>query len=117
MLDEIYANSLTVLYRLLFVLHAEARELLPLRESTLYCEEYSLYTIVRQAAKRIDSGLPLLQDSAHTWTRLSLPSPNLVPRNLPGRLRIAPPWRSHLRRAGRYRKSLILYPRRKGAPP
>jgi type I restriction-modification system DNA methylase subunit len=70
MLAEIYANSLTVLYRLLFVLYAEARELLPLRTSALYREEYSLYAIVREAAKRIDSGMPLLQDSTRTWAKL-----------------------------------------------
>jgi len=35
-LKRIYDNSLTVLYRLLFVLYAEVRELLPLRESPAY---------------------------------------------------------------------------------
>ncbi len=42
-LATIYSNSLIVLYRLLFVLYAEARELLPLRESPTYRDEYSLY--------------------------------------------------------------------------
>jgi hypothetical protein len=35
-LREIYDNSLIVLYRLLFVLYAESRELLPVRESEMY---------------------------------------------------------------------------------
>ncbi|MFN8470236.1 MAG: Eco57I restriction-modification methylase domain-containing protein [Caldilineaceae bacterium] len=69
-LAEIYANSLTVLYRLLFVLYAEARELLPLRTSTAYREEYSLYAIVREAARRLDAGIPLLNDSTRTWAKL-----------------------------------------------
>ena len=57
MLREIYSNSLIVLYRLLFVLYAEARELLPLRESPGYRDEYSLYAVVRDVARRLDSGL------------------------------------------------------------
>ena len=70
MLREIYASSLIVLYRLLFVLYAEARELLPLRESARYCTEYSLYTVVRDVAKRLDSGLSLLTDTGQTWAKL-----------------------------------------------
>ncbi|NTW02534.1 MAG: N-6 DNA methylase, partial [Oscillochloris sp.] len=69
-LHAIYGNSLIVLYRLLFVLYAEARELLPLRESVDYREEYSLYATVREAARRIDSGMTLLVDTGRTWAKL-----------------------------------------------
>lgn len=69
-LREIYASSLTVLYRLLFILYAEARELLPLRASPGYREQYSLYALVRDAARRLDSGVTLLADTGQTWARL-----------------------------------------------
>ncbi|NJN15147.1 MAG: hypothetical protein HC822_02020 [Oscillochloris sp.] len=69
-LQVIYANSLIVLYRLLFVLYAEARELLPLRENLAYREDYSLYALVRDAGKRLDSGMSLLTDTGRTWARL-----------------------------------------------
>ncbi len=69
-LQAIYANSLIVLYRLLFVLYAEARELLPLRASADYREEYSLYAVVREAARRLDSGMTLLVDTGRTWAKL-----------------------------------------------
>jgi hypothetical protein len=69
-LREIYASSLIALYRLLFVLYAEARELLPLRESAAYREEYSLYAVAREAARRLDSGVTLLADTGRTWAKL-----------------------------------------------
>lgn len=69
-LREIYASSLIALYRLLFVLYAEARELLPLRESPAYREEYSLYAVAREAARRLDSGVTLLADTGRTWAKL-----------------------------------------------
>nr|WP_129629324.1 Eco57I restriction-modification methylase domain-containing protein [Candidatus Oscillochloris fontis] len=69
-LKLIYDHSLIVLYRLLFVLYAEARELLPLRESAIYRHNYSLDAIKRKVAENIDSGLPLLTSSAIFWIRL-----------------------------------------------
>jgi hypothetical protein len=62
----LYSNSLIVLYRLLFVLYAEARELLPLRESPAYRDQYSLYSLVRDVARRLDSGVTLLTDTGQT---------------------------------------------------
>ncbi len=47
-LKQIYDHSLIVLYRLLFILYAEARELLPLRESASYRADYSLDAIKRE---------------------------------------------------------------------
>jgi hypothetical protein len=41
-LKEIYDASLIVLYRLLFVLHTESRELLPITANESYREDYSL---------------------------------------------------------------------------
>lgn len=59
-----------MLYRLLFVLYAEARELLPLRESEPYRRAYSLEAIKRAMAETRDSDLPLLAESATLWPRL-----------------------------------------------
>lgn len=41
-LKDIYSNSLILLYRLLFVFYAEARELLPLTASVSYRDNYSM---------------------------------------------------------------------------
>lgn len=69
-LKTIYDHCLIVLYRLLFVLYAEARELLPLRESEPYRRAYSLEAIKRSVAETLDSALPLLPNSATIWPRL-----------------------------------------------
>ena len=69
-LQTIYANSLIVLYRLLFILYAESRELLPLRENLSYRDDYSLYAMVRDVGRRLDSGMSLLVDTGRTWARL-----------------------------------------------
>ncbi|MBA2534861.1 MAG: class I SAM-dependent DNA methyltransferase, partial [Rubrobacter sp.] len=42
-LREIYDNSLILLYRLLFILYAESRDLLPVHESADYRDSYSLH--------------------------------------------------------------------------
>ena len=65
-LQEIYDNSLILLYRLLFVLYAEARELLPVRGSELYRESYSLHRIKHDVA----SGPKLLPTSGKLWNDL-----------------------------------------------
>ena len=69
-LKLIYDHSLIVLYRLLFVYYAEARELLPLRESEPYREFYSLEAIKREVTRRLDAGIKLLPSSATFWPRL-----------------------------------------------
>lgn len=69
-LKLIYDHCLIVLYRLLFALYAEARELLPLRESEAYRRAYSLEAIKREVANTLDSALPLLPGSALFWPRL-----------------------------------------------
>jgi hypothetical protein len=69
-LDEIYRNCLIVLYRMLFVFYAEARGLLPLRESEQYRRSYSLHILARDAARRIDERDLLLPTSMGYWARL-----------------------------------------------
>jgi hypothetical protein len=58
-LQAIYDHSLLLLYRLLFILYAEDRELLPVRENTAYRESYSLHALKRRIAREIDAGQPL----------------------------------------------------------
>ena len=69
-LDTIRDNSLIVLYRLIFILYAEARGLLPLRESRQYQDSYSLHAIKREVARELDFGRNLLPSSACLWPKL-----------------------------------------------
>jgi len=56
-LRQIYAAGLSLLYKLLFVLYAEARDLLPMRNAGY--REQSLTGLAEWAAERIDRRLPL----------------------------------------------------------
>ena len=47
-----------MLYRLLFILYAEARDLLPVRENAPYRESYSLQALKRAIARDLDGGQP-----------------------------------------------------------
>ena len=69
-LRDIYDNSLILLYRLIFILYAEARELLPLRENQTYRKSYSLLSIKRTIANNLDIHQPLLHTSALIWPYL-----------------------------------------------
>ncbi|HEX5416798.1 MAG TPA: N-6 DNA methylase, partial [Chloroflexota bacterium] len=69
-LKAIYDSSLIVLYRLLFILYAEARDLLPVRENDSYREHYSLRSITRDVADDLRRGVPLLSRTASLWQRL-----------------------------------------------
>ncbi len=69
-LREIYDSSLIVLYRLLFVLYAEARDLLPVNESEEYRVSYSLRAIKEEVAVKLDVGRRLLPNTATLWPRL-----------------------------------------------
>src|SRR5205823_1593850 len=53
----IYDNSLTLLYRLLFILYAEARDLLPLRSNPKYQRMYSLHAIKNDIVTSLQEGL------------------------------------------------------------
>lgn len=66
-LQDIYDNSLILLYRLLFILYAEARDLLALRESDLYREHYSLFEIKHRVAESLDAGHTLRSNSAKLY--------------------------------------------------
>ena len=61
-LHQIYRGSLSLLYKLLFVLYAEARSLLPV-QNPAYWEE-SLTRMARQFAERIDRG-QAISDATH----------------------------------------------------
>jgi len=69
-LREIYDNSLILLYRLLFVLYAESRDLLPIHESAGYRDSYSLYAIKHDVERNLTQGRSLLPTSATLWPRL-----------------------------------------------
>lgn len=69
-LKAIYDNSLIVLYRLLFVLYAESRGLLPIHVPA-YRDNYSLHSLKREVADRLDSQKPLLATSAKLWPQLT----------------------------------------------
>ena len=70
-LKEIYDNALIVLYRLLFILYAEARDLLPVRESEQYRDTYSLQAMKEGIARDLDGGRRLLPTSARLWPTLT----------------------------------------------
>jgi Eco57I restriction-modification methylase/restriction endonuclease TaqI-like protein len=70
-LKQIYDNGLILLYRLLFVLYAEARNLLPVEESAQYRDQYSLSAIKRSVAEDVRYGQTLLPGTATLWPRLT----------------------------------------------
>lgn len=65
----IYEHSLILLYRLLFIFYAEARDLLP-TENTAYKKRYSLRTIVQQIRQTLGEPLVLLPASGVIWAQL-----------------------------------------------
>lgn len=65
-LKEIHDNSLILLYRLLFILYAEYRDLLPLGENQYYTESYSLDVFKKEIADRLDKHEPIAT-STHGW--------------------------------------------------
>ncbi|MFH1085062.1 MAG: hypothetical protein V1772_04800, partial [Chloroflexota bacterium] len=69
-LKDIYDNSLIVLYRLLFVLYAEARGLLPVEVNVAYRESYSLRALARRAARDEDAHHPAVASVDDLWTQL-----------------------------------------------
>ncbi len=66
-LQQIYDHALIVLYRLLFILYAEARELLPLRTNRSYREIYSLYALANEITHYIDEDKELTPMSTKLW--------------------------------------------------
>jgi hypothetical protein len=69
-LRAIYDHSLIVLYRLLFILYAEDRDLLPVRERGSYRDIYSLYAIKRAVVSDLRTGRQLKRNSHRVWPQL-----------------------------------------------
>src|SRR4030043_1342143 len=69
-LKEIHDNSLILLYRLLFVLYAEHRDLLPLGVNRLYTESYSLDAFKKEVANRLDKNEPIATSTIGYWNKL-----------------------------------------------
>lgn len=69
-LKIIYDNSLIVLYRLLFILYAEDRNLLPAQTPGEYRDTFSLHAIKQSVARGLDAGRTLLPNSTRVWAQL-----------------------------------------------
>jgi len=70
-LKDIYDNSLTLLYRLLFVFYAEARELLPLTTNASYRENYSLRKLTHDIDEIFKKGYELSTSSTQYYHNIS----------------------------------------------
>lgn len=69
-LKAIYDNALIVLYRLLFIFYAEARELLPVQENVSYRENYSLDSIKKRIRRSLTTNTLFLPTTAILWAQL-----------------------------------------------
>jgi hypothetical protein len=70
-LKSLYDNSLTLLYRLLFVFYAEARELLPLTSNASYRENYSLRKLTHDIDEIFKKGYELSASSTQYYHYVS----------------------------------------------
>jgi len=70
-LKNIYDNSLTLLYRLLFVFYAEARELLPLTTNASYRENYSLRKLTHDIDEIFKRGYELSVSSTQYYHNIN----------------------------------------------
>lgn len=68
-LQEIYQGTLRLLYRLLFLLHAESRALLPL--SNKGYKQYSLMELKKKVSDRVDQDIPQSKRSYDSWYDLA----------------------------------------------
>jgi type I restriction-modification system DNA methylase subunit len=68
-LQRVYDNSLIVLYRILFVLFAESRGLLPVGERG-YRLQYSLFKLKQDLADNLDQNVPSSSSTAGIWKDL-----------------------------------------------
>lgn len=70
-LHTLYQQSLVLLYRLLFILYAESRDILPLQDNDAYKRQQSLYAIKKTVEHDITFRQPLLDaNNTSTYTRL-----------------------------------------------
>ncbi|MGH2510269.1 MAG: hypothetical protein ACRDHZ_23075, partial [Ktedonobacteraceae bacterium] len=67
--QKVYQNALILLYRLLFILYAEARGLLPIERKS-YEKRYSLLAIKQQIRQVLRDGDVLLTDAGIIWEQL-----------------------------------------------
>jgi hypothetical protein len=82
-LNDIYDNSLTLLYRLLFIFYAEARELLPLSSSSSYRDNYSMRKVTSDISDLIKKEAQL-SDHSKKFYQLMDSSFNLINAGDPG---------------------------------
>ena len=68
-LDEIHSNCLILLYRMLFVLYAESRGLLPLNNRD-YAIQYSLDQMAADVHEKLDGGIAYAPGANLYWTGL-----------------------------------------------
>ena len=68
-LDEIHTNSLILLYRVLFILYAESRGLLPV-ENPDYAAGYSLAALAETIHETLDRGDLIIPTISDYWARL-----------------------------------------------
>ncbi|MCZ6677710.1 MAG: N-6 DNA methylase [Candidatus Poribacteria bacterium] len=68
-LDEIHTNGLILLYRVLFILYAESRGLLPV-ENPDYAAHYSLAHLATEIHEKLDRGAPIIPTMTDYWARL-----------------------------------------------
>ena len=69
LLDEIRTNSLILLYRILFILYAESRDLLPLNNRD-YAMQYSLDHLATDIHENLDRRITPAPGVSLCWTRL-----------------------------------------------
>ena len=69
-LRSAYDNSLTLLYRLLFVFYAEARELLPLTTNQSYRDKYSNHKLTQEIDETLAKGYQLSSKSTIYYQRI-----------------------------------------------
>ena len=68
-LDEVRETTLILLYRLLFILYAEDRDLLPVRDERY--DDYALRKIRAEIQRRLDVGDTFSSTLAHYWPMLA----------------------------------------------
>ena len=68
-LEEIQTNCLILLYRVLFILYAESRDLLP-SDNLDYAMQYSLDHLATDSHETLDSGTAFAPGASLYWTRL-----------------------------------------------
>ena len=68
-LDEIHTNCLILLYRVLFILYAESRDLLPL-DNRNYAVQYSLNHLATDIHEKMDGGIDFAPGASRYWTGL-----------------------------------------------